>query len=88
MTRAPGLSKLLIATAGALDRRFGWDRLPRPIGVFTLAGLRTELRQKNLYDTGAGGAKAAANGGSASGTRRGAEGIGSPTLPTRPDGPS
>jgi hypothetical protein len=54
-----GLSKLLTATATALDRRFGWDRLPLPLGVFTLAGLRTRLREENLYDTGAGGAKAA-----------------------------
>ena len=60
---ALGLSKLLAATAGALDRRFGWDRLPRPLGVLTLVGLRTRLREQNLYDTGAGGAKAAANSG-------------------------
>ena len=51
------LSKLLTATSGALDRRFGWDRLPRPLGVITLVGLRTRLRQENLHDTGAGGAK-------------------------------
>ena len=56
-------SKLLTATAGTLDRRFGWDRLPRPLGVLTLVGLRTRLREKNLYDTGAGGAAAAPNGG-------------------------
>jgi hypothetical protein len=55
---ALGLSKLLTSTAGALDRRFGWDKLPRPLGVLTLVGLRTRLREKNLYDTGAGGAKA------------------------------
>ena len=55
---ASGLTKLLTATATALDRRFGWDRLPLPLGVFTLAGLRTRLREENLYDTGAGGAKA------------------------------
>ena len=53
-----GSTKLLTATATALDRRFGWDRLPLPLGVFTLVGLRTRLREKNLYDTGAGGAKA------------------------------
>ena len=60
---ALGLSKLLTSTASALDRRFGWDRLPRPLGVVTLVGLRMRLREKNLYDTGPGGAKAAANGG-------------------------
>jgi hypothetical protein len=52
------LSKLLASTASALDRRFGWDRLPRPLGVLTLVGLRTRLRQRNLYDTGEGGAVA------------------------------
>ena len=34
-----------------LDRRFGWDRLPRPLGVLTLIGIRNRLRQRNLYDT-------------------------------------
>jgi hypothetical protein len=60
---ALGVSKLLTSAAGALDRRFGWDRLPRPLGVLTLVGLRLRLRERNLYDTGAGGAKAASNGG-------------------------
>ena len=46
--------KLLASMAEALDRRFGWDRLPRPLGVITLVGLRTRLRERNLYDTGAG----------------------------------
>jgi hypothetical protein len=35
-----------------LDRRFGWDRLPRPLGLLTLIGIRNRLRQRNLYDTG------------------------------------
>ena len=56
---ALGLSKLLTSTAGALDRRFGWDKLPRPLGVLTLVGLRMRLREKNLYDTGVGGVEAA-----------------------------
>ena len=59
---ALGLSKLLTTTAAALDRRFGWDRLPRPVGVVTLVGLRNRLREENLYDTGVGGAKAGPNG--------------------------
>jgi hypothetical protein len=37
-----------------LDRRFGWDRLPLPIAMLTLIGLRNRLREKNLYDTGRG----------------------------------
>ena len=51
------LSKLLMSVSSKLDRRYGWDKLPRPLGVLTLVGLRTKLREKNLYDTGAGGAK-------------------------------
>ena len=39
------LSKLLTTTATALDRRFGWDKLPRPLGVLTLVGLRARLRE-------------------------------------------
>jgi hypothetical protein len=35
-----------------LDRRFGWDRLPGPLGLLTLFGLRKRLRQRNLIDTG------------------------------------
>jgi len=42
---------LLTRTAGALDRRFGWDHLPKWIGILTLAGLRTRLRKENLYNT-------------------------------------
>ena len=40
--------------AAALDRRFGWDRLPRPIAMLVLIGLRNILRERNLYDTGRG----------------------------------
>jgi Animal haem peroxidase len=40
-----------MAVTDWLDRRFGWDRLPRPLGVLTLIGLRTRLRQRNLSDT-------------------------------------
>ena len=45
------LSPLIVKTAAALDRRFGWDRLPRFLGVYTVAGIRTRLRHENLYDT-------------------------------------
>ncbi|MCT9083264.1 peroxidase family protein [Streptomyces fulvoviolaceus] len=34
-----------------VDRRVGWDRLPVPLGLLDLVGLRTDLRRKNLYDT-------------------------------------
>jgi hypothetical protein len=53
------LSKLLMSAASALDRRYGWDKLPMPLGVLTLIGLRTRLRKENLYDTGESDAKPA-----------------------------
>ena len=40
--------------AEALDRRYGWDKLPKPIAMLVLIGLRNILRAKNLYDTGRG----------------------------------
>jgi len=45
---------LFTDTAEKLDRRYGWDRLPWPLGLVTLIGLRNRLREKNLYDTGRG----------------------------------
>ena len=41
-----------MALTDRLDRRFGWDRLPPPLGVLTLIGVRNRLRQRNLADTG------------------------------------
>jgi hypothetical protein len=43
--------KLLARPAGWLDRRWGWDRLPKPLAILTLVGLRDTLRERNLYDT-------------------------------------
>jgi len=34
-----------------LDRAVGWDKVPTPLGLLILMGLRNILRQKNLYDT-------------------------------------
>jgi hypothetical protein len=51
---ASPFSKMLASVAARLDRRVGWDRLPKPIGVVALVGLRTRLRERNLYDTGRG----------------------------------
>jgi hypothetical protein len=45
-------ARLLIPLASLVDRRIGWDRLPRPIGLLMLVGLRDELRARNLTDTG------------------------------------
>ena len=51
---ASPLSKLFANAAVAVDHRFGWDKLPKPLGIVTLIGLRTKLREQNLYDTGRG----------------------------------
>ena len=51
---ASPLSKLFANVAVAVDHRFGWDKLPKPLGIVTLIGLRTKLREQNLYDTGRG----------------------------------
>ena len=37
--------------AQAIDHRFGWSNVPKPIGLLVLIGLRNILRQRNLYDT-------------------------------------
>jgi hypothetical protein len=39
------------ATAQWLDHRVGWHRLPTPVGMAALVGLRNILRQQNLHDT-------------------------------------
>src|SRR4051794_25207768 len=33
-----------------LDRRIGWSRLPKPVALVTLMGLRMRLRRDNLFD--------------------------------------
>jgi hypothetical protein len=40
--------------AERIDQRWGWDRLPKPLAMLVLIGLRNRLRAKNLYDTGRG----------------------------------
>ena len=40
--------------AESADRRWGWDKLPLPIAMLVLIGLRNVLREKNLVDTGRG----------------------------------
>src|SRR5690242_14067012 len=37
--------------AQLVDRAIGWDRLPVPLGLLVLIGVRNILRQKNLHDT-------------------------------------
>ncbi len=43
-----GLKKLALM----VDRRFGWHRLPMPLGLLVLTELRELLRERNLHDTG------------------------------------
>src|SRR5215218_7923517 len=43
---------LFTALASGLDKKYGWDRLPKLVGLFTVAFLRKRLRRENLYDTG------------------------------------
>ena len=47
-----GIARHLIPVASFLDSRIGWDRLPRPLGILTLIGLREQLRKDRLTDTG------------------------------------
>ncbi len=37
--------------ATAVDHKWGWDKLPTPLGILTLIGVRDVLRKKNLFDT-------------------------------------
>jgi len=43
--------RLYDSAASFLDRKFGWDKLPRPLGLAVLAGVRNVLRRENLHDT-------------------------------------
>jgi Animal haem peroxidase len=43
--------RLYEGVAQALDRKIGWDRLPTPLGLLVLVGLRSLLRKHNLHDT-------------------------------------
>src|SRR3954464_7907439 len=45
------LRKGLAPRAEQLDRTVGWPRLPYPLGLATLVGLRERLRERNLYRT-------------------------------------
>jgi hypothetical protein len=49
-----GLSSLYNKAAEKVDRRYGWDKLPKPLAMLVLIGLRNTLREKNLVDTGRG----------------------------------
>ncbi|HEU5004126.1 MAG TPA: peroxidase family protein [Actinomycetota bacterium] len=45
------VSRAVGGLGGWLDRRYGWDKLPLPLGLVSIAGLRATLRAENLVDT-------------------------------------
>jgi hypothetical protein len=45
------LWRLYDRIAELVDRKVGWHRLPTPLGLVALIGLRDVLRKRNLYDT-------------------------------------
>lgn len=51
MMKQSAAARVYAWVAGVLDQRVGWDKLPAPLGLATLAGLRSTLRQDNLTDT-------------------------------------
>jgi hypothetical protein len=44
--------RLYRSLAEAVDRRVHWDRLPLPLGLGVLLGVRDTLRRENLHDAG------------------------------------
>src|SRR5438094_201095 len=52
MKRGGVLSRILGDVAQRLDHAVGWQRLPKPLGIVTLIGLRDRLRERNLHATG------------------------------------
>ena len=42
--------RILVKAAGFVDRRWHWDKIPVPLGLLTLIGVRDALRENNLYD--------------------------------------
>jgi hypothetical protein len=41
------------ALSEAIDRAVGWDRLPVPLAIAVLGGIRARMRERNLFDTAA-----------------------------------
>ena len=48
----PSLTKAFMDAMESVDKRIGWHRLPRPLALPTLIGIRERLRHENLFDTG------------------------------------
>ena len=47
-------SRFLANSAETIDKKRGWSKLPLPLAIPVLIGLRDRLRADNLYDTGRG----------------------------------
>src|SRR3569833_1409453 len=43
--------RIVARSVEAAEHNFGWHRLPVPLGLLTLVGIRITLREHNLYDT-------------------------------------
>ncbi|HKB93907.1 MAG TPA: peroxidase family protein [Gaiellaceae bacterium] len=48
------LTRLYSSLTESIDHRIGWDKLPWPLGMLTLVGVRFRLRGRNLFDSGRG----------------------------------
>jgi heme peroxidase len=48
------LKRLYSSLTEAVDHRIGWDKLPWPLGMLVLVGIRFRLRAENLVDSGRG----------------------------------
>jgi hypothetical protein len=46
------LAATFVDAMEAVDKKVGWHRLPLPLGIPTLIGIRERLRHENLFDTG------------------------------------
>ena len=46
------MSRLFHRLVTRVDHRAGWHRLPTPLGLVALVGIRNRLRARNLHDTG------------------------------------
>jgi hypothetical protein len=50
-SRQSVLTRCVTKLSGQLDRWKGWDKLPVPLGLLVLKGVRDTLREQNLSDT-------------------------------------
>jgi hypothetical protein len=41
---------LFMAATEAIDKAWGWHRLPLPLALAVLEGIRMRMRRQNLYD--------------------------------------